>query len=35
MSLNTLRTHTSHIFGKLAVHSRPAAVRYAREQGLL
>lgn len=35
VSLNTLRTHTKHIFGKLAVNSRPAAVRRARERGLL
>ncbi|WP_156401846.1 LuxR C-terminal-related transcriptional regulator [Agromyces sp. Soil535] len=35
VSLNTVRTHTSHIFRKLAVNSRPAAVRRARELGLL
>ncbi|MFA4841649.1 MAG: LuxR C-terminal-related transcriptional regulator, partial [Agrococcus sp.] len=35
VSLNTLRTHTKHIFGKLAVNSRPAAVRRAREKGLI
>jgi LuxR family maltose regulon positive regulatory protein len=35
VSLNTLRSHTSHIFVKLAVNSRTAAVRRAREQGLL
>jgi LuxR family maltose regulon positive regulatory protein len=35
VSQNTLRSHTSHIFVKLAVNSRTAAVRRAREQGLL
>jgi len=35
VSLNTLRTHTKHIFEKLAVSTRPAAVRRAREQGLI
>jgi LuxR family maltose regulon positive regulatory protein len=35
VSVSTVRTHTSHIFDKLAVNSRPAAVRRAREQGLL
>ncbi|MFC5930391.1 helix-turn-helix transcriptional regulator [Cryobacterium melibiosiphilum] len=35
VSVNTLRTHTRHIFGKLAVNSRVAAVRRARELGLL
>ena len=35
ISLNTLRTHTKHIFEKLAVSGRPAAVRRAQEQGLL
>lgn len=35
VSLNTLRTHTRHIFEKLAVTTRPAAVRRAREQGLI
>jgi LuxR family maltose regulon positive regulatory protein len=35
VSLNTLRTHTKHIFTKLDVTSRRAAVRRAREQGLL
>ena len=34
VSLNTLRTHTQHIFVKLAVTSRPAAVRRAHELGL-
>ena len=35
VSLNTFRTHTKHIYGKLAVNSRPAAVRTARELHLL
>ncbi len=35
VSLNTLRSHTKHIFAKLDANSRRAAVRYAREQGLI
>ncbi|CAN5508026.1 LuxR C-terminal-related transcriptional regulator [soil metagenome] len=35
VSLNTLRTHTRHVFEKLDVNGRPAAVRRARELGLL
>jgi LuxR family maltose regulon positive regulatory protein len=35
VSLNTFRTHTKHIYGKLAVNSRPAAVRKAQELHLL
>ena len=35
VSVNTLRTHTKHIFTKLDVTSRAAAVRRAREVGLL
>jgi LuxR family maltose regulon positive regulatory protein len=35
VSLNTLRTHTKHIFTKLDVNSRQAAVRRAGELGLL
>ena len=35
VSLNTLRTHTKHIFSKLDVNSRQAAVRRAGELGLL
>ncbi len=35
VSLNTLRSHTKRIFAKLDVNSRGAAVRYAREQGLI
>ncbi|WP_307427568.1 LuxR C-terminal-related transcriptional regulator [Pseudarthrobacter defluvii] len=35
VSLNTVRTHTSHIYAKLGVNSRRAAVRRAEELGLL
>jgi LuxR family maltose regulon positive regulatory protein len=35
VSLNTLRTHTKHIFTKLEVNTRRAAVRRAAEQGLV
>jgi LuxR family transcriptional regulator, maltose regulon positive regulatory protein len=35
VSHNTLRTHTKHIFTKLDVTNRRAAVRVARERGLL
>jgi LuxR family maltose regulon positive regulatory protein len=35
VSTNTLRSHTKHIFTKLGVTSRRAAVRRARECGLL
>ena len=35
VSLNTLRTHTRHIFRKLDVNSRPAAVSRATELGLI
>jgi LuxR family maltose regulon positive regulatory protein len=35
VSLNTLRTHTKRIFTKLDVSTRAAAVRRAREHGLL
>lgn len=35
VSLNTLRTHTKHIFTKLDVTTRRAAVRRAAERGLL
>ncbi len=35
VSLNTLRTHTKHIYAKLDVTSRRAAVRRATELGLL
>ena len=35
VSVNTLRTHTKHIFTKLEVNTRRAAVERARELGLL
>ncbi len=35
VSHNTVRTHTKHIFSKLQVTTRRAAVRRARERGLL
>ena len=35
VSVNTLRTHTKRIFTKLDVTTRAAAVRSARERGLL
>jgi LuxR family maltose regulon positive regulatory protein len=35
VSLNTLRTHTKRIFTKLDVRTRAAAVRRARDLGLL
>jgi LuxR family maltose regulon positive regulatory protein len=35
VSLNTLRTHTRHVFEKLEVNGRLAAVRRARELGVL
>ncbi len=35
ISVNTLRTHTKHIFSKLDVNTRRAAVRRAAELGLL
>ncbi len=35
VSNNTLRTHTKHIFTKLDVTSRRAAVGRARERGLI
>lgn len=35
VSLNTLRTHTRHIYGKLGVTSRRAAVRRAEQLNLL
>lgn len=34
VSLNTVRTHTSHIYAKLGVNNRRAAVRRAKELGL-
>jgi LuxR family maltose regulon positive regulatory protein len=35
VSHNTVRTHTRHIFAKLDVNTRRAAVRRATERGLL
>ena len=35
VSLNTVRTHTKNIYGKLGVNSRRAAVRRAEELGLV
>ena len=35
LSANTIRAHTSHIFGKLGVHNRTEAVARARELDLL
>jgi LuxR family maltose regulon positive regulatory protein len=35
VSVNTLRTHTKHIFTKLGVNTRRAAVARAIDQGLL
>jgi LuxR family maltose regulon positive regulatory protein len=35
VSVNTLRTHTKHIFSKLGVNTRRSAVRRAAELGLL
>ena len=35
VSVNTLRTHTKHIFTKLDVNTRRAAVRRAGELGLV
>ena len=33
VSVNTLRTHTKHIFAKLEVNGRPAAVRHGKDRG--
>ena len=35
VSHNTVRTHTKHIFTKLDVSDRRAAVRRARDRGLM
>nr|WP_316046428.1 LuxR C-terminal-related transcriptional regulator [Planococcus glaciei] len=34
VSLNTLRSHTKNIYGKLEVNNRRAAIRRAEELGL-
>ena len=35
VSVDTLRTHTKHVFTKLDVNTRRAAVRRATDRGLL
>ena len=35
VSLSTVRTHTQHVYAKLGVSNRRAAVRAANELGLL
>jgi LuxR family transcriptional regulator, maltose regulon positive regulatory protein len=35
VSVNTIRTHTRHLYAKLGVHTRAKAVERARELGLL
>lgn len=35
VSINTVKTHTSHIYRKLGVSGRSAAIIRARELGLL
>jgi LuxR family transcriptional regulator, maltose regulon positive regulatory protein len=35
VSVNTIRTHTRHMYSKLDVHTRAQAVQRARELGLL
>jgi LuxR family maltose regulon positive regulatory protein len=35
VSLNTVRTHTKHIYSKLGVNSRRAAISKAHQLGLL
>jgi LuxR family maltose regulon positive regulatory protein len=35
LSINTVRTHTRHVFAKLGVHRRTDAVTRARALGLL
>jgi LuxR family maltose regulon positive regulatory protein len=35
VSLPTIKTHVSHIYGKLGVHDREAALERASELGLL
>jgi LuxR family maltose regulon positive regulatory protein len=35
LSVNTVKTHMRHIYGKLRAHNRSEAVKIARELGLL
>jgi LuxR family transcriptional regulator, maltose regulon positive regulatory protein len=35
VSVNTIRTHTRHLYNKLGVHTRTEAVQRARELSLL
>jgi LuxR family transcriptional regulator, maltose regulon positive regulatory protein len=35
VSVNTIRTHTRHLYNKVGVHTRAQAVEQARELGLL
>jgi LuxR family maltose regulon positive regulatory protein len=35
VSLNTVKKHTTHIYGKLDVQNRTEAANYARELGLV
>jgi ATP/maltotriose-dependent transcriptional regulator MalT len=35
LTINTIRAHSTHIFGKLGVHSRTEAIARAREMGIL
>ena len=35
VSVNTIRTHTRHLYNKLGVHTRAQAVERARELALL
>ena len=35
LSINTVKWHTTHIYGKLGVHRRAHAVTHAKELGIL